>query len=378
MMDLANEIVRKTYHKSYDREIKPRNFRSADYTRERIKEARRVVLSASMSKFVAELSQVPFTSVARERRDEVQSSLRHSAKLPFKTMFVQLDAIAFREAIIEASETGKDFWGNIATTAADQPKVLGWLIEQGTANRREFVTDEVFISVWFDFEDTINTLPFYWVYKTGDTPFRPMTDGNEVDTRAGMFGHGITGLHDPHIGVVYPKQLSSFAVHDKVRVINEEDPSQSFDVHVTVPEFGGGVRYVLAFLAAFNDTPKTETLVSPSRQYVAGGMYRKQLSHDVIHLNLPGRVTMRSLAKRVIAAIRKGHHEVRSHWRVYVKPGDAVCASRDQHIWSDVDPMGHAHCKQCKARRTWITLPNGRGDIEHPVPKKSRYYVTHD
>lgn len=378
MMDLANEIVRKTYHKSYNREVMMMNFRTAEYTRERIKEARRVVLSASMSKYVAELAQVPFNSVARERRDEVLSSLRHSAKLPFKTMFVQLDAVAFRDAVIDVSETGKDFWGHQIAAYNDQPTVIGWLIEQGTANQGSIAIDEVFISVWFDYKDTISTIPFYWVYKTGDTPFRRMHDGNEVDTRAGMFGHGITGLHDPHIGVVYPRPLGDYPADQKVRVINESDPAQSFDVHSTVPEFGGGVRYVLGFLAAFNDTPKTETLVSPTKQYVAGGMYRKQLSHDVIHLNLPGKMTMRGLAKRVIAAIRKGHHEVRAHWRVYVKPGDSMCASRDDHIWSDEDLMGHAHCKQCKARRTWITLPNGRGDVANPVPKKSRYYVTHD
>lgn len=374
-MDLANEIIRKTYHKSYAKEIGPINMTSAEFTRRKITNARRFVLSASMSEYVADLASVPFLSVARERREDVLASLRHTAKLPFPSMFVQLDGWAFRQGLVKNAESKKDFWGHqVVPPNEDVLRTVGWYLEHEPNN-----PNVIWISEWFEWEGSVSTLPFFWTYRTDDTAWPDKDEAAfGVDTRAGMFAHGITGLHDRTIGIVYPKPLASYPKEQVVRVVNESKPEESFDVHALVPEFGGVIRYVLGFLASLNDTPKSEEVVTPEKKYFSGGAFHKPLPHTVMTLKLGPRQTSYQLAKRVIAAIRKGHHEVRPHWRVYgLKEGDAACA-REDHIWSDEDLMGHAHCKNCKAKRVWVTLPNGRGDIANPVPQKSRYYVTHD
>jgi hypothetical protein len=130
-----------------------------------------------------------------------------------------------------------------------------------------------------------------------------------------------------------------------------------------VLEFGGSLRYMLALLATLNDIPKMQVQVRPQKSFMGGGQIRKYLDHTVLQLTLPVKMSTVTLAKRLIAAARRGWHEVRPHWRINHPPlGSTFCANRSDHVWLEADQSGHANCKQCDARRVWIVLPTGRGD----------------
>ena len=69
--------------------------------------------------------------------------------------------------------------------------------------------------------------------------------------------------------------------------------------------------------------------------------------------------------------------KVRAHWRINHPPlGARFCASRSDHLWLEADDTGHANCRQCDARRVWITLPSGRGDPTISV-RTHKYVLTH-
>ena len=75
--------------------------------------------------------------------------------------------------------------------------------------------------------------------------------------------------------------------------------------------------YVWTFLSTINDVP---TVVTRSRAQTGGlPSYRRQLEHSVIHLKVPQRTSVVTLARRVARAARRKAHMVRGHWRVYHK-----------------------------------------------------------
>jgi hypothetical protein len=362
--DIANELIRETYRsKSL---LKLSGGRDLHSVRKAVANAKRFMLDDAMSSFMAELATVPF-KVAQERRPDVLDSLRHSARLPFPQVFVQYNYRAFRRGL-EAERVG---WRG-EKTAADGEVLgdIGWLCEADASD-----PDLIWIAEYFELEGRIATPPFRFAYRTDDRGFAPSL---KIDTRAGMFAHGISGHRDQNIGVQYRVPLSEFPKSQLVEVQSEDrGPGQweKFEVHALVEEFSGVVRYVLALLATLNNIPKIETQVRPAKSYMGGGQIRKYLDHTTLRLSLPVRTSTTTLAKRLIAAARRGWHQVRPHWRIYHR-GEKFCASRSDHVWLEADETGHANCKQCDARRVWIVLPDGRGDPTISV-RTHKYALTH-
>jgi len=283
---------------------------------------------------------------------------------------VQYDYRAFRKGL-----SGKRLdWYGEEQNAPDEQIVgdIGWLVE---ADARD--PDLIWLTEYFEIDNRVQTLPFRCCWRTDDHGFAPRL---QIDTLAGMFAHGIQGHRDPNIGVQYTKPLSSFPKDHLVDVQSEHAaPGQweAFQVHAMVPEFGGMIRSALALLATLNDIPKVQTQVRPQKSFMGGGQIRKYLDHTTLQLTLPAKVTTTRLAKRLIAASRKGWHEVRPHWRINHPPlGAKFCANRDHHIWLEADEHGHANCKLCDARRVWIVLPTGRGDPTISV-RTHKYALTH-
>lgn len=365
-MDLANDIIRETY--------RPKTAlatilasRTMENLRRTLISCRRYELDESMSEFLAELATVPFSS-ARARMAETLSSLRHSARLPFSPMFIELDGRAFRKAIIEASEKAnadkKDFFGDDLVDAEQTVAKIGYLLEQAddeTVLITEFTSGED--------EEKVFALPWQWAYRTDDFEF---PSGGKWDSDAGFFGHGLgLSAHSRSIAVRYTREPSA------KEMIKANVFDRVFSIHKMLPEFGGVVRHLICFLATLNDVPCLRTEVRPSRGYLARGQMRKYVEHTVLTLQLPRKLTKRTLAKRLIANARRRWHEVEPHWRITAKPRGFLCEPSYRHLWSERDETKHSYCSECQARRVWIVLPHGRGDaslgIVHHLDRK----VTH-
>lgn len=375
MTDLANELIRELFRPFRKSSLKVGD-KGRPGLRQQIAGAKRMVLDASMSEFLAQLATVPF-KVAKERRPDALRSLRHTAIPPFEHIFIEIDGRAFRKGLLATSESVTDPWG-AALIAPDSSELVantGYLIEHYEQDQM------VSVYTYFMLDGRLQMLPFNWVWTYGD---HDLTSEKWVDgfgsvppphVLSGMWAHGVQGYIDESIGVCYHEQFMRTVTEGWVE-IKAPDGHVYGKVHNLVIEFGGTVRYLLAFLATLNHVPHTVAPTTHRGSYLGGGQMRKYLNHDVLTLRLPARTTQERLAKRMIAQARRGWHEVRPHWRRQDKPGGTFCSAEYEHAWTERDSTGHSHCTKCDAKQVWITLPTGRGDPTISLKTKT-YKVTH-
>lgn len=374
-MNIADELMRELY-RPHRKSSLPMLDRDRPGLRTRLANAKRMVLDASMSEFLAQLATVPF-KVRRERRPDALTSLRHTAIPPFKNIFLEVDGRAFRKGLLATAEHTRDVWGAALIAPEDSQLVANTGYELEHLEELEVVLAHTF----FMLDGKLHCLPFSWIWAYGDynlghESYRKQLGDMVPDVISGMFAHGITHYVDPSIGVLYhPGFLQAIGNQGWVDIQNEQGESWG-KVHKLVMEFGGTVRYLLAFLATLNHVPHTQAMTRERGSYLGGGQMRKYLTHDVLTLRLPARTTNERLAKRLIAQARRGWHEVRPHWRRQNKPGGTFCGSEWDHTWTERDSTGHSYCTKCDAKQVWITLPTGRGDPTIRV-KTKQYRVTH-
>lgn len=386
-MDLANELLKQTYRKRLGSYYELSLNRSVQSLRSAIANAKRFTLDESMSEFCAVLASTPFKA-AKERQADILHSLRHSAIPPYPKMLIQVDNHAFRRGLLvgglvdkghayawnpphdgrsrvpDANDFVHDARGEALQPPSDEViRDIAWLIEY---DGQDVIISEFFVMSEKN-EHEVLALPYKLIYSTQDHSF---TDGKfrdgYIDIKSAMIAHGITQVRSPHFGVLY-----NTPIEQQTKSLVVEEPGQpSWKVNPLIVEFGGVLRYVIAFLATLNNIPKVTTVVRPQKGFLGGGRIRKYMDYTTLTLKLPQRTTQVNLAKRLIAKARKGWHEVRPHWRML---SDGNCAF---HIWSERDSTGHAYCKECAARRVWIVLPHGRGDPTISI-RTHKYVVTH-
>lgn len=333
--------------------------------RNQIAHARKIVLDPGMSRFLADLSNAPFAG-AHERRPETLDCIRHSARLPHPVTWIEWDARSFRQRLLELKTemTGvaKSITGERLEGPEQVPLRFGYLLEEHPQLPTAIRVQEF---AWLD-DDHIVACNFEYVWQCDDNPL-PWGD---ADPKGGHFTHGILGYVCPQIGVrYYDSPESRTKAHDWTMVKLEHPYGERFIVPNLLVEMTGSVRYLLSFLATFNDLPVTYETVRQSKGYVARGSYRKYLDHTVLHINIPGHKDPRILAKQLIVATRRKQHWVRGHWRVFTHHAqhpEKLCSHAFHHgpfaTFGPDDDNGYQHCKNCEARRTWIAR-HSRGDV---------------
>src|SRR5262245_18962636 len=107
---LADAVVQNLSHKNST--IARVIDRPANELRATLMRARRFVLDDGMAALLSDLSNAPFTSTTT-RRANVLDALRHSARLPFPTTWVEFNGTAFRRRSIELQ--AKDPYGQTVT-----------------------------------------------------------------------------------------------------------------------------------------------------------------------------------------------------------------------------------------------------------------------
>lgn len=358
---IANQVVRETLkpHTSMMRFTD----RSMVDLRTAIINARRFELDSDMSSFMADLSAVPF-DVDSIRRPELINSIRISAKLPFPKIWVEFDQDAFRTRLHEVNVTvryGTDIIDNEVTEML--PNRMAWLIEEDDKDPNLICVTEFVV---------INNVPmglgYSWVYRTDE---KVLPDTFPYNLYGGAVGTGIVDYNSKTVGLKYNTTTQLEEMLQTVTFEHETDPTKSFESKLptlAVTTAGGTLRFAMCLLATLADIPMVRTETRVSKGYVARGRYRKYLNHTMLKINLPNRANTKTLAKRLIAITRRKAHQVRGHWRMYVKHKGMIC--NGTHIWSDTDDTKHSHCMNCAAQRVWIDK-HERGDA-------SLGYVTHE
>ena len=349
--------------------------RSMSDLRAAMHQSRKFKLNDAMSAFLADLSCRPFHGLINDKKLGLLDSMRHSARLPFPKTWVEYNNHAFRIRLMDVAENTCDVWN--APLERDMSKVfktIGWLFEEDPID-----PNIIHMSYFLEEMNRIITPPFTFVYNTIDQDF---PDRLKADPLAGSFAHGLMGHYTGRVGVimtidtppgewidVVEDETADVATARIEGLISEEAREGAsefrqhqrvgdFKVHRLVPEFGGVVRYAMAFLSTLTESPTTISEVRPSRGYMAKGNYKQFMSHHVLKLNLPKNRDLKLLANKVLKLSRIGGHEVMAHWRTYDQGRGFVC-SRTDHIWPDGEK---SKCTKCNAMRTWIVLPRGRGD----------------
>jgi hypothetical protein len=324
--------------------------------------ARRFVVDAPMSAFMAELANEPFLRAGRGSPlvPRIADSLRVSARLPHEAIWIEYSLHAYQTR-------ANALRGMSQPNLHETPMREGWLIQQhptiDSAHIMHLFTDDTRpdehgFQLW--------TFPFAFAWCSDDNPLpwqltvalrhEPDPDSEPLYASAVLVGLG--DYNRDNVGYVRSPLI--------------DDPQYRANVHAysyLLEEWTGVIRRVWALLATIDHLPLTKGEVRQSKGFLARGRIRKFLDHTTITLNIPGKRDTRVLARKVIALAHRKRHEVRAHWRDdWRHPPGRSC---NPHLWEIVDDQAdHIRCELCGGRQTYIRK-HERGDA-------SLGYVTHD
>jgi hypothetical protein len=341
-------LIDTLYRLSFDREPVP-GWTSNAVMRERLVAARRFVLDASMSRFLADLSVTCFKSGLPATHGAVEQ-LRISARSPHKVVWIEYN---LREELGRLRQLIPDEAFVSPPEPAEAPSREGWLIEQHPQLDYAFrmhvfseapnEPDSRGYDAW--------TFPFCFGWTVNDSPL-PWQRNNTGGHTAATFV-GVKNYVSPYLDVIH-SDLISWPMGASPREVKL--------MHDLLSEWGGIMRRTWALLTTINDLPMLATDVRQSKGFVARGSYRRFLDHRVIRLNIPGKANTIKVARQLVAIARRRAHQVRGHWRQdWRHPGNRQC----QHQWDTEN-----RCVTCLGHRLWIH--------EHQRGDASQGFVTHD
>jgi hypothetical protein len=327
--------------------------------------ARRFVLEADMSAFIADLAWAAYKAKPKLSSD-IFDDARRMARLPHSVTWIEWDEIAVaRRAMME-------YGSNMDPLKV--PKKSGWLMWQHPQ------VDTAFLALNFGIGTTnfgdagglpdgvlsLGSSPFGIQWRTDDGPLMwpQLPDAVHFsELRRISQGAMLSGLTS-YVG----NGNMSFATTPKGIFDFGKRQFPSTEVRQMLAESFGMMRYLLPLLATINDLPVSVNTVATGKGYVARGRYRKFLDHTTITLKVPTE-RHRSLARRTVSQLRRRAHEVRGHWRDdWRNPGNPAC----EHIFDTEAETGNLVCRNplCRKRRIWIA--------EHQRGDGGIGFVTHD
>jgi hypothetical protein len=349
-------LIDTLYRLSFQREPVA-GWKSNTAMRNALLSARRFVVDAPMSAFMAELANEPFikAGLSSPFARRIVDSLRVSARLPHEAVWIEYDLHTYQERsqmLRGAERINRD----------EMPAREGWLIQQhptiDSAHILHTFTDDTRThedgySLW--------TYPFAIGWCSDDSPL-PWRQSVLLAFKAKHITSseilaGFNGYERDNVGYV------------RSPLIDDPEPRMDMAYTYLVQEWSGVIRRVWALLATIDHLPLTKGEVRQSKGFLARGRIRKFLDHTTITLNIPGKRDTRVLARKVIAIAHRRRHEVRAFWRNdWRHPLGKTC---NPHLWEIVDDQAdHIRCELCGGRQTYIHK-HERGDA-------SLGYVTHD
>lgn len=310
--------------------------------------ARKFYLDESMSAYLSEISHRSFQD--RPVTDmAILDNVRHQARLPFKTVWIEYDGIAYKKYT-------KEHWPNTylqtgtLTEGDDAIPRIGWLLQQHPTLETAFKASTICLV-----HDKTFMLPYTLTWRTEDGPPPWPTFDLPVKNSHSELATGVAGYNSESVRYIYeyPKTTHSDAA-----------------IKTSIVEFVGEIRRIWCLLATLNDVPIISTVVTPAKGYFARGQYRKFVEHTVLTLKVPAKRSIAWVAKRALTNMKRRAHPVRGHWRLYHR-GEAVLCAPSAHVWAaGVEGSNQIKCTNCPAWKTWIP-DHQRGDASQAI-------VTHD
>jgi hypothetical protein len=327
--------------------------RSNAALRQVLTDARRFVLDDEMSTFLGELCTAAFVTGKKSAavQHRMVDQLRISARSPHRTVWIEYN---IRNSLQRSNELlQQKFDPN------EVPHREGWLIQQhdelSTAFRLHlFTANPPQEADRQGFDHWGFPIVYSWTVDDSPSPWRSVLDNND-----GYWATGVKG-YDAHGCVT----LTTSEMIDDPR-----EHKNRIAIVDLVHEWTGVLRRVFALLATINDIPVLRTEIKQSRGFVAKGRYRRFLDHTTITLQVPQKLSLRKLARQMIAIARRRAHQVRGHFRLdWRNPPSDHCPAllaEGGHAWG-TDNV----CTACRGHRLWI--------VEHVRGDASLGFVTHN
>lgn len=322
--------------------------------------ARKFVLDAPMSRFLADLSD-SFWRGGLRKRHHMLDNARQFARLPHALTWIECSYHAdYIERIKEIKGQG------VVTLGGNNPERVGWLLRQHPKNEAAFNCVEVRSSVRDPARVFMHPMASAWCADDSPSPwprflgigeFRIDDEGGNVsEAVVEMPGYRSNQVHwHAFLGDLFTAQM----LQDLYERLAHTGSHPSAIVKPVV-----SLRTIWALLATINDLPVKIELVEPSKGFVARGSYKKFLKHSIVHLTVP-ETRFRKVLFKVAALLRRRAHQVRAHWRKdWLHPLSPLC----DHVW---EAQGkHNVCTRCHGHKIFIA--------EHQRGDASLGFVTHD
>jgi hypothetical protein len=320
-----------------------------------VADARKFVLDAPMSQFLAELSD-SFWRGGLRKRINMLNNARQLARAPHALTWIEFSYHAdYLERIRELKSQG------VMDLSGNNPQRMGWLVRQHPQNDAAFMACEVRSSVNVPDRVFVHPVGAAWCADDNPSPWRRFPP---ADLTAGM--HEITSeavaampgyrSAQAHWHGFLGDDLTTAILNDLTHHFAHSEDQITAATKPAVP-----LRVLWALLATINDLPVKIEFVEPSRGYIAKGSYKKFLTHSVIHLTVPQTLWRKLLHKAAIAMHRRAH-QVRGHWRIDWRHRPIKLC---EHTWNE-----EMICRNCGGRMLWIA--------EHQRGDASLGFVTHD
>jgi hypothetical protein len=332
-MKPAPTLIDRLYRASFKNEP-VMHWKSNTEMREKLMNARRFVLDERMSEFLGILGTEAFVKLKGYGLEEGMAAqsraieaLRVSAKLPFKTTWIEYD-------LHKALAASNKLLGRPFEDLHEVPEREGLLLEQHPSMENAFRMHN-FSQGDANMVDGCDTwtFPVIYTWTTDDqrSPWPSILHEDSWDSEAatGIFGYHTEAVTIAASDMLPPPQRYR---HDAIAGL--------------IREWVGVLRRCWALLATLNDIPVMHREVIQAKGFVARGRYRKFLSYRTITLTVPIEKDLHKVARQIVAAHRKAH-DVRGHHRVdWLHRPSVLC----EHVWKAVPESSNVVCDVCKGR----------------------------
>lgn len=337
--------------------------------RQALGEARRFVLDAQMSSFLANIAAAIYDKRLREISIQSVHHARRAARLPHDITWIEFEVPAYDECEIEIAGERVNFEPPDGEIHLRE----GWLLNGFEQDRNEFRLHmfRQWINKKSPQERCVTGIPFAVHWKTDEGAVSCFTLTENSVQRA---------LTDVAIGTSFlslSRVLKEVGVSLRSELVNmhPDFKAKMMQKTISIAELGpwtgmltGVMRRAWPLLATINDIP---VIIKPGTRLIKGfrarAQYRAFLTHKVITLNVPQQQERRRrLARAIVAASKRRAHQVRGHWRHdFFHPLSPLC----EHFWANTEGA-HRICGRCGGHDIWIA--------EHQRGDASLGFVTHD
>jgi len=363
---LIDDLYRACFDKKQQQRFSP--FTRHKTMRRVLQQARRFVLDAPMSSFLADISSAIYDKRHRTITAQSVHHARRSARLPHDVTWIEFEVPAYDAREIELCGERLNF-----EPPANQYHLReGWLLNGFDESRNEF---RLHLFRQFINDDTRERcsygvpFPVYWRTDEGAVScFATREDSVQRALTDAAIGVAFLSLskHLKEVGVSLHSELLNHHPDFKALIAKQKINIQELGVWIGV--LTGVMRRVWPLLATINDIPMIK---KPGTRVVNGfrarAQYQNFLTHKIITLHVPQESEKRiKLARSIVAASKRRAHQVRGHWRHdWVHPLSALC----DHYWERTEGL-HRICGHCGGHDIFI--------VEHQRGDASLGFVTHD